>query len=150
MTTTLAEAVTKARADIAAMSQVLAQLEVVSHGRTTSLDGSTSSSRDRSPILRVDEEPYPHDLYRAKWDEASTAVKRAEVLADARATLERVRKAPPPPVGLLERGSHHWWLRIAEDFETPIGELARLHEVSRQAITRWRRRYGLTPPVTER
>ena len=143
---TLAEAVARARADRVVMLQVLADLELVSHARTLQLDGQLPSSGDHSPILRVDQEPYPHELYRRAWDAASTAAGRAVVLAEARATLERFRKAPPPPEGLLERGSHHWWLRIANDFETPIGELARINEVSRQAITRWRIRYDLTPP----
>jgi hypothetical protein len=133
--------VAQARRDIAEMAQVLAELELVSHGRTMRPDGRVAGSKDPSPILRVDEEPYPHETFRAMWDAAETAERRAQVLADAKTALEAMRKAPPPPDQFLVRGTFAWERMIALDDETPIVELARLHGISRKTIHAWRKKH---------
>jgi hypothetical protein len=137
-TPTLAEAVAQARADVLEMEQVLNDLALVSHGRTVPVDGRVTGSKDHSPILRADEEPYPHEHYRDRWNQAGTAAARADVLADANAHLEALRKTPNPPEALIEPWSFAWKRMIANDPRTPT-ELARVYGVSRQSIHNWRR-----------
>lgn len=126
--------------DYTAMRQVLAALELVSHGRTMRVDGRVAGSNDQSPILHADEEPYPHEEFRSRWNAAATAAERAEILDDARTALERLRKAPPPPEHLIDPDSYHFRVFIAND-PRPDAELARLYPVSRKAIRSWRKKY---------
>jgi hypothetical protein len=101
------------------MAQVLAELELVSHGRTMRPDGRVAGSKDPSPILHVDEEPYPHENFRPLWETAETADRRRQVLADAKTTLEAMRKAPPPPEQFLVRFSFSWKRMIGQRRRNP-------------------------------
>jgi hypothetical protein len=140
--TSLAIPIESGPVDERAMRKLLADLELVSHGRTMRVDGRVTGSTDPSPMLRVDDEPYPHEHYRQRWQHADDDERR-QVLADARAHLESIRKTPPPPEHLLERCTYPWYVQIANDRETPVAELARLHGVSRKSIYAWREKYSL-------
>ncbi len=135
------ETIADTRCDERAMREVLIQLELVSHGRTMRVDGRVTGSKDPSAILRRDEEPYPHEHFRQRWNETSDVEARRQVLAEARACLEGIRKTPPPPEPLLEPGSFAWKLHIAKQTDTPVAELVRIHGCSRSSIRRWREMY---------
>jgi hypothetical protein len=85
-------------------------------------------------------EPYPHEHFRDRWNQATTAAARAVVLADARDHLEALRKTPDPPEGMLEPGSFPWKRMIANDPREPT-ELARVYGASRQSIHTWRKAF---------
>lgn len=124
----------------AGMRQLLLDLEMVSHGRTMSLDGRVAGSTDPSPVLFSDGTP-PHEEFRARWRAAKSDERRVEVVKAAREELKRLRRTPPPQQPLLERGSLAWKRDIANDRETSDKDLVRIHSISRQTLWRYRRDY---------
>jgi hypothetical protein len=123
------------------MRQLLLQLELVSHGRTMGLDGRVTGSKDPSPLLRRDGEPFPHEEFAAFWAEARTDGRRRACIEDAREALGRLKRTPPPQKPLLEPGSTAWKREIANDRTTDSGELCRLNSISRQTLKRYRDQY---------
>lgn len=120
------------------MRQLLLDLEMVSHGKTMGLDGRVTGSKDPSPLLRAEREPYPHEEWATAYAKAQGASARVEVIAKARRALKDLRRTPPPQKTLLEPGSLAWKREIANDRETESGELCRLNSISRQTLKRYR------------
>jgi hypothetical protein len=122
------------------MRQLLLDLELCSHGRTMGLDGRVTGSKDQSPILRSDEEPYPHEEFRARWASARSATARFEVVRKAREALRDLRRTPAPQRALLEPGSLAWKRDIANSSDS-VEDLVRVNEISRQTVWRYRKMY---------
>lgn len=122
------------------MQQILAELEMISHGKTMKTDGRVAGSNDKSPLLRVDEEPYPHELFRRRYLRARTDTERARVEQEAAEELRLLRKGPERRVDRLTPFSFAWKRAIAND---PRGasELARVFPVSRQTVYNYRALY---------
>jgi hypothetical protein len=123
------------------MRKTLAELELISHGRVPHIEGRVTGSKDHSPIMRVDEEAYPHEFWRGEWNAATTDQERREALEGAWRALEGLRRQPQPPDELLERGTLAWKRRIANDNRTSVAELARLHGISRRTVYTYRRKF---------
>lgn len=76
---------------------VLANLELLMHGKTASFDAPTSGSRERDPRPQGESHP-PHLRFRALWVDCGEDVGcRLEVLETAQKTLEGAKKRPKPP-----------------------------------------------------
>lgn len=124
------------------MRQVLAELELVSHGRTQKVDANrVHASKDPSSILKLDEEAYPHEFWRNEWLAAEDDESRQEALEGARDALKAIKLGAPLPADFLEPGSFRWKCAIADDDERSIAELARVHSISRQTVKSYREKY---------
>lgn len=115
--------------------QVLLDLELLSNGRTQSWDGRVTGSKDRSPLMRLHEEP-AHEVFARRWAEAGSEAVRATVLAEARATLRAGRYAAAPP-----RDSKPWQEIVGRSGEHP-SDLAERYGITRQYAWQLQQRYG--------
>ena len=114
------------------MHQVLAELELVSHG-TTAAWGRCEGGEGVYP---PGERNPPHVVYRARWVLAWGPLGRRRVLREARAELERCRRAPRPRMSYRARILMDW-------AGTHYGEVARVTGTPALTIYRWRRDAGL-------
>lgn len=72
--------------------QVLAELELISHGTTASWNPAGGTDSDRDPRPRGGELDPPHDRYRRRYLNATTDTERANVLHAARAELAAITR----------------------------------------------------------
>lgn len=72
------------------MRQVLAELELISHG-TTSTWGASGGDADRDPRPRGGDLHPPHDTHRAHYAAALTDTDRDHAIREARAELHAIR-----------------------------------------------------------
>jgi hypothetical protein len=121
--------------------QLLAELEMLANGSAQSFDRPVTGSKDRSPIMYQREEPL-HEQFARRWEQARTLWARELVIRAATQALALARRSPAPERILLEPGSLAWKRDIANDRTTGAGELARLCDISRQTVYRYRELYG--------
>lgn len=79
--------------------QVLAELELLSHGKTVSYNPSTSGGHSGSKPPTGESEP-PHLVFKARFEACQSVSEALRVLDEAQAELDSLRKRTTPVQGL--------------------------------------------------
>lgn len=122
------------------MRQVLAELAMLAEGRTQTFDGRVAGSRDRSPIMRLAEQPL-HERFAVLWEEARGEEARSRVLKAAEAALRAARHSPPPP-----RDSPPWQELVGKD-PRPPAVVAREWKITKQYAWQLQQRFRRENPT---
>lgn len=121
--------------------QLLAELELVSHGTTQAWNPSGGGHNAERPAFPPGEPKPPHIALRARLNAALTQTQVDRVCTAAREAL-RAAKYTPPPTGMEPPyGTVQWKRWIAASSETNA-ELARRFNVSAQYIGQVRKDWG--------
>lgn len=118
--------------------QLLAELELLSHGATMKIDANrVHGSKERAAMPAGESNP-PHLEFRERYLRAFSEKSRREIVAEAEKCLADWRKTAPPKEP--EWGSYHWKVLVAND-DRPREIQVRHWGISRQTIATYRRKY---------
>lgn len=120
------------------MRQVVAELELVSHGKTQSYEASTTHGEIGHVVLTADREGYPHLAFVRRWNSCGTDRARRAVLKDALDQLDQYRRGTA--VSKPEPRTYDWRIKIAHSTQ-PIKVLAREWNVSEAYVKKLRAEY---------
>lgn len=116
--------------------QVLAELELISHGTTASYN---PGGGHNDPLYPPGEMLPPHLDYRRRYQRCWTDYQRRNVIDAARKELDRIKRTPAKPVLPFKQ-------RILTEWEGHGDtEVAQVTNTPRSTIRLWRKQAGLNP-----
>lgn len=121
-----------------AMRQVLLELELISHGKTATIDPNAVHSTNDTHKPPSGEPQPPHLHYQHRWNNSRTHRSRQIVLQDAQDELDAIKRAKPPTEP--EWGSYWWKVQVAND-DRPIEVVSRLYSIGKSTVSKYRSRY---------
>jgi hypothetical protein len=112
--------------------QLLAELELISHGQTQAWDSSGGHSAEK-PLMPAGEPNPPHIALRAQLAAALTQSQVDKVTQKAREALYRARYTPPRAI----YGTEEWRQLVGSDTR-PAAEVAKQYEITARHVHRLR------------
>lgn len=121
--------------DLSVARQLLAELEMVSHGTTQAFDTSGGHSSEK-PLMPPGETNPPHTRLRAELAKALTQTQVDKVADKAREALRKARYTPPSDA-LLIYGTKPWREAIGND-DRPAAVVAADYKITERHVRRLR------------